>query len=408
MTRFEYAQSLVEKDYKHFLLDLVPRFGKSLVSIELVKKWNPERILILSGATSTNNQWLENIEKYNPTLLDKVDVLCYQSAHKIEDVYDCILLDEMDTVTQKRFGFISELNPKHWIGMSGTLEDEDIEYFRILVKGKFYHAKVTFNQAVEWGILPEPKIYAVALTMDNTKRYLVYHNSNDKKKKNVVVPYNERWNYLKDKTKNVLIQCTEVEYHELICQNFERWKGYEDEFNLPYEERSKTIQFMQTKGFNQSTCRDKKMRVGNDRKKFFADIKNRWFKKLFSQLPKDSRALVFCNDTKQADFLNEEFSVHSNKPGSLELVEEFNKGNIPYIFSNKMLDRGVDFLSVDYLVIIQSSMKQGGQIQKFARSGLSTAPKTILMYYPNTQDEKYVNEFLKGFKQEWIIRKSLM
>lgn len=29
MTRFEYAKSLVEKDYKHFLLDLVPRFGNS-------------------------------------------------------------------------------------------------------------------------------------------------------------------------------------------------------------------------------------------------------------------------------------------------------------------------------------------------------------------------------------------
>jgi superfamily II DNA or RNA helicase len=407
MTRFEYAESLVEKSYEHFLLDLVPRFGKSICAIELVKKWNPERILILSGATSTNNQWLENIEKYNPHLLDRIDVKCYQYVHKVEDVYDCILLDEMDTLTQGRFEHIRELSPKHWIGMSGTLEPDDIEYFRILTKGKFYHAKVDFNQAVEWGILPEPKIYVVNLEMDNTKRYLVYHNSSDKKKKNVVVPYPERWNYLKDKTKNVLIQCTEVEYYEMICQNFERWKSYEDEFNLPYEERSETIKFLQTKGFNQSTCRDKKMRVGNDRKKFFADIKNRWFKKLFSQLPKDSRVLVFCNDTKQADFLNEEFSVHSNKPGSLELVEEFNKKEIPYLFSVGQLSRGVDFLNVDYLVIIQSSMKQGGQVQKFARSGLSIAPKTILMSYPGTQDEKYVNEFLKQFKQEWIIKKNL-
>ena len=105
--------------------------------------------------------------------------------------------------------------------------------------------------------------------------------------------------------------------------------------------------------------------------------------------------------------MNKEFSVHSNKPGSLELVEAFNKKEIPYLFSVSQLSRGVDFKDVDYLVILQSSMKQGTQVQKFARSGLSVAPKTILFYYPNTQDEKYINEFLKQFKQEWIIKKKL-
>ena len=149
------------------------------------------------------------------------------------------------------------------------------------------------------------------------------------------------------------------------------------------------------------------MRIGLDRKKFFAEIKNRWFKKLFSELPQNSRKLVFCNDTIQADLLNEEFAVHSNKPGSTELIGLFNKGEINQLFSCKILDRGQDFWNVDYLIIIQSSMKQGSQSQRAARSLLSLAPKIIVMYFPDTQDEKYIDEFLKQFKPEWIIHKTL-
>lgn len=409
LSRKQLAEAVASLNKKHYLLDVPPRVGKSYLAVEILKTWDFEKCLILSGAVSTNDQWIENFQKYNPDLLDKIDLYCYQSLHKIErDKYDVILLDEWDTGnTSKRLQQLSEFEPNHWIAMSGTLEEQDIDEFRSLTRSKFFHVQITFEQAVKWGILPQPKIYAVKLSLNNSKRYLIYHKGKDKKKKNNIVPFNERWDAYKDKSRNALIQCTEQEYHLLITEEFEKWKSYEDEFNLPPEERSNTVQFLQEKGFTKSVCRDKKMRIGNERKKFFADIKNRHFKKLFSQLPEGSRCLVFCNDTKQADLLNEEFSVHSNKPDSIELVEQFNRGRIDKIFSVKMVERGVNFQDVDYLIIIQSSMKQGGQLQRFARSGLSLSPKTIVMYYPDTQDEKYVKEFLKQFKPEWIIHKQL-
>ena len=413
VSRLELANSiaLLSDSHKNFLLDVSPRVGKSLLTVSLINKWlkDDTKILILSTANSTNDQWIENLEKYNPHLLEHIDVNCYQSLHKLDrEKYDIICLDEFDgAFTEKRWNQICEFQPKYWIAMSGTLEEEHIDAFRDLTRNKFYHLQITFQKAVDWGILPEPKIYAVKLEFDDTKPYLIYYASKDKKKKNEIVEYRFRWDSLKNKKVNTLIKCTELQYHELICNEFERWKGYEQEFNLEPDERSDTINFLISKGFSQSTCRDKKMRLGNERKKFFADIKNRHFKKLFSQLPQGSRVLVFCNDIAQADLLNEEFSVHSKKPDSIELVEQFNNKEIDKIFSIKSLERGQDFLDVDYLVIIQSSMKQSGQIQKFARSGLSVAPKTILFYYGGTQDEKYVQEFLKQFKPEWIIHKTL-
>lgn len=409
VTRQELSEAIAEENAANYLLDCYMRVGKSSIATTIINNGWEGNILILSGADATNSQWIENLTKYNPHLLERTDVYCYQSLHKLDrNKYSVILLDELDLAySDKRWLQICEFKPAHWIGMSGTLEREHIMEFRELTNNKFFHAKVTLEQGVGWGILPEPKVYACKLKFDNEKKYLVYYASKDKKKKNEIVSFPQRWESLKNKKVNTLIQCTETEYHEFICNEFNRWKGYEEEFNLPVSKRSDTVKFLQSKGFSQTVCRDKKMRIGNERKKFFADIKNRRFKKLFAELPQDSRKLVFCNDTAQADLLNEEFAVHSNKPGSFELVKEFNEGRINQLFACKVLDRGQDFQNVDYLIIIQSSMKQGSQSQRAARSLLSVAPKIIVMYYPDTQDQKYIDEFLKQFKPEWIIHKIL-
>ena len=410
VTRQELSAGISNEDYQHFLLDCPPRTGKSIFFVDLIKNKSWEgNILILTGATSTNNQWLENLEKYNPDLLERIDIFCYQSLHKLDrDKYNIIGLDEFElSQSDKRFLQILEFKPEHWIGMSGTLSREDVMEFRNLTNNEFFHAKITLEQGVDWGILPEPKVFACKLKFDNEKRYLVYTSGKNKKLKNEVVSFPQRWESFKNKKVNTLVQCTEVEYHELICQEFNKWKGYEEEFNLPVEERSDTIKFLQSKGFSQTVCRDKKMRIGLERKKFFANTKNKWFKRIFSELPKDSRCLVFCNDITQADLLNSEFAVHSKSENDLSLVDRFNSGEVNIIASVGMLERGVDFLNVDYLIIVQSSGSQTSQLQKTGRGYLSISPKIIVMYYPNTQDEKYVTEFLKQFKPEWIVHKTL-
>jgi len=358
LSRTELAEAVANLSelYDNFLLDCSPRIGKSQITTYLINKWleDGSKILILSNGNSTNEQWLTNLEAYNPHLVDKTDIYCYQSLHKINrDEYDIICLDEFDLAnTENRFEQILEFNPKHWIAMSGTLESEHVVQFRRLTKNKFFNVRVDFEQAVTWGILPAPIIYAVQLSLDNTKPYLVYQASKDKKKKNEIVDYYNRWPSLKDKKVNTHIKCTEAQYHELICQEFAKWKDWEEQFDLPYDERNGTVKFLQQQGFNKTICTRKKLTIGNERKKFFANIKNRHFRTLFNQLPKDARVLVFCNDTKQADLLNEEFAVHSNKPGSLSLVDQFNNKEIQYLYSIGMLERGQDFLDVDYLVII--------------------------------------------------------
>lgn len=407
VTKFQLAEEVCKEDKNHFLLDYFPRVGKSISAIELVKKWDSKKVLILSDALLTNKQWRENIKKYNPHLLNRIHIQCYQSLHKIDkDAYDTILLDEFDlATTQKRLAFIEEFKVEHWIAMSGTLTPNDIHEFRLLTKGKYFHAKVEFKQAVKWGILPQPKVFKVRLDLDKTNPYLLYHYSNDKKKKNEIVSFYDRWESVKNKKVNTIVKCTEHQYFDILESEISKWTGYEKEFNLPPEERSSTVLFLQKIGITRIICKNKVKKLGNQRKKFFADIKNKYMRRLLNELPQDSRKLIFCNDTAQADMLNEKFAVHSKRPESVELVEDFNNKKINTLFACKMVDRGIDFIDVDYLIIIQSSGAQGGQVQRFGRALLSKNPKVVLFYVNNTKDEQNVNYFLNIFELEWIIQK---
>jgi len=397
LTRQELAEAVgsLHNQHNHFLFNVVMRTGKSLLFTTLCNNWLSEylgnkKILILTNSEATNKQWQENLEKYNPHLVDKVDIYCYHSLHKLDrEGYFIIGLDEYElSRSEKRESQIHEFIPEHWIAMSGTLGFEDKQSFRLLTSNKFFEIKVDLAQAVQWGILPQPKVYAVPLEFNNTNRYLVYQKGKDKTKDNVVVPYNERWNIMKDRSINKLIQCTELEYNSLL----------EEDYNFA------SAQFTRV---SSQVNKTKWLMAGNKRKMFYGSIKPQHFKKLFKQLPENARCLIFCVDTAQADLLNEEFAVHSNRPGSLSLVEEFNNKHINKLFTVRQLDRGVDFVDVDYVIIIQLAGKAGSPTQQMGRSLLSTAPKIITFYYPGTQDEKYLQNFLEQFNPEWIIKKKL-
>lgn len=397
LTRQELADAVgsLYNEHSHFLFNVVMRTGKSLLFTTLCNNWlskykGDKKILILTNSEATNNQWKENLEKYNPQLIDKVDIYCYHSLHKLgRNDYFIIGLDEYElSRSLKRESQIHEFNTDHWVAMSGTLGFEDKQAFRLLTSNKFFEVKVDLDQAVRWGILPQPRVYVVPLEFDDSRRYLVYQKGKDKNKDNVVTTYPDRWEVLRDRSVNKLIQCTELEYHLLL----------EEDYNFA------SAQFTRASSQINKT---KWLMAGNKRKMFYGSIKPAHFKKLFKQLPEGSRSLIFCVDTAQADLLNEQYAVHSNKPGSLSLVEQFNNKEIDKLFTVRQLDRGVDFVDVDYVIIIQLSGKTGSPTQQMGRSLLSTAPKIITFYYPGTQDEKYLNNFLEQFNQEWIVKKKL-
>lgn len=422
------VESLIEEApaYKHFLIDCPPRTGKSRLAVALCNLWEG-RFLILSNSVLTNEQWLKNLKEYNPHLVGRVDLVCYQSLHKVDkDAYTAVFLDEFEcALSDKRIEEVEKFKCR-LVGMSGSMNNDDINEFRRLTSNKFFYMKITLEMAVNWGILPQPKILNVKLSLDNTKRYLVYHKGKDKSKKNTIIQFPQASAYLYEKKTNVLIQCTEVEYLTLLNVEYNKWKGYMDEWRLfnAYQSRKQTarinnLPFTEQEPFFSNGFLFIKDKLGYDRcfktflmkglnkKKFFASLKSKHFRKIYNKLPKDSRCLVFCQDTAQANLLNEEFAIHSKRPGSKQLVDKFNNKEINQLFSVGQLNRGQDFIDVDYIIILQTSGESKENIQQAGRAYLSKSPKIIVMYYPDTQDAKYVEDFLKAFKKEWIVDKTI-
>ena len=171
VSRLELAQCIATyHTNKNIFLDVFTRTGKSIMSIELVKNWEG-KILILCPNTLVLGQWKENLEKYNPDILERVDLFCYQSLHKIpRNAYQIILCDEWHLVTPARLKHLKDFTPDHWIGMSGTVNSEDLDVFRDLTR-TFFTVRIGIEQAVFWGIIPAPVIYKVPIEFDSQKAY---------------------------------------------------------------------------------------------------------------------------------------------------------------------------------------------------------------------------------------------
>lgn len=409
MNRIELAREVAKyhNKYDHFLLDYFPRVGKSVTACELCNEWlksSDIKILILTNSTTTNNQWLRNLEEHNPHLVSKTDIYCYQSLHKIENIYDVIMLDEAElSFTENRSSYIKELKPKHWIGMSGTWTLDSKNFFRDLTGNKHYTKIVTLEQAVSWGILPQPNVIKAEFDLDDQRRYMTFEMKG-KGKGTTVVPYHSRWSAYNTHGK-IVVQCTEKECNDLHDKEVKKWQEWMEDSQQPPSMRKFSLKI----GFE--VCKVNMLRKALNRKNFFTKVKTRYFKHLYNKILKgqpNARVLIFCGSIEQAEFINSEMSIHSKKIDSEELLNDFNNGVINSLLAVKILDRGVDLQGVDYAIIIQGDNSQNSVVQRAGRSLLSISPKIIIMCAKNTVDEKYVGKFLENFPPEWVTTKQIL
>lgn len=387
MTKDELIERYLNSNKDHFLFEWTTRLGKSQMTAALLNKWG-NRTLILCPNNNVVAQWRENIKTYNPHL--DCDIICYQSLHKAKNIYQNIVLDEMHTLTDPRFQKLVLFTPKHWIGLSATLDINYRNYFRTLSKNSFHHSVIDLPLAVEKGLLPKPEIVCVQIELDNTNPYTIYQKGKDKSKKNVVVSYKDRMPYMYKRDTNVSIKCTEQEHYNLLTEQYDYSKSM----------------FDSNRG--DDNARRRMLMAALKRKNFLADIKTRWVKKLMVKAGlEDKRVLIFASNVEQAEMLYDQYSVHYKSSNPKELIDMFNEKKIPILVSVNMLDMGVDIHAIDACIIIQMNNRQSSPVQRTGRSLLSNTPKIYTLMYRDTRDVEYVNKYLDNYPREWIKYKLL-
>lgn len=360
------------------LLEWATRTGKMIGGLNCATG----KTLVVSPTNLINSMWMEKCNH---------KVICYASLHKELNDYDTVILDEAQHCSERVMGILDAWllnNPKlRLILLSATVPYQVKVWWN---KRKNFTWRIDIQQAVDWGIIPAPQIICVGLSLKNDKRVHLYHKGRDKSKKNKIVGYKtkEFWDSIRDRSVNLLVQCTEVEWFEMINNDIDYWKKLEDDPN------SKV---------NGQIISNRIKMLGNERKKMFSQLKNRYIRKITNHFKlEDKRVIYFCNDIPQAEWLDERYAVHSKKKGSESLVEKFNEGEIDKLVSIKVLDEGVSVYDVDAAVIIQTSGSEIQNVQRTGRSLLSTTPLIIILYYKNTRDQEYVEKFVKQFNPDYV------
>lgn len=341
------------KDNKFSIICLPTGAGKgklcmmALDSIKSSKKWLvvvPELIQIenLRG----------DIEKHGfHHLLDEkiYDIVCYASLKKFKKKPLNVWFNEAHRLSLLREDIASVIDYDRIIADSATIPIAVRE--RLSNLGEFKEFSMTFSEAVESGLLPEPKIQVIYTKLDS------------------IIPRNK-----------VLRNKREYHYTDQECYNYleeqmEYWRKRSWEDPGPWT----SIKMNQ---------------LGSQRKKFLAERKTEQARLILKSLGA-KRTLCYAGSVEQSNELGGKLAINSKKgkKHNLKVLEQFNNYEIDRIYMNKMGKEGLNLEGIRAVVLVQlSSGKDEGLevIQKIGRSLRSGSPEVYILVCKKTIDEVYL------------------
>lgn len=348
----------------------------------------PLNVLLVVAETAHKSNWKIEFDKWG-LKTDNVVMECYASLKKYRNSYwDLVIFDEAHHLgSDLRMDVLTELHARNIILLSATLPDQVIQAVTE-VFGEFVTSKVTLKQAIEWGILPAPKVYLIPLTLDSTYPNCTIIEEWGKKEKRVTYKckFHERWEYLKNRNKfpNVTLEisCTQQQKYDYLSDQFEYWRS----------------QFFRTR---QEFIKNKWLQVGSKRKRFLGESKTDAVRLLLHKI-RDKRFICFCTSIEQAELLGGKNAIHSKKDNSLDIIDDFNTKKIDNLFAVGMLQEGQNLTDIEAGVIVQLDGQERAFVQKFGRSLRATDPVQFIFYYKDTRDTEYLENVLEGINEEYI------
>lgn len=381
------AVSLIQ-DNNRVALQWGTGIGKSKVAIDAIKLIKPLKVLLIVAETAHKNNWIEEFNKWDLNY-DNIIIECYASLKKYRNTkWDLIIFDEAHHLgSDLRVDILNTIKSEKILLLSATLPDQIMKMLSDIF-GEFKSSKVTIKQAIDWGILPKPKVILIPLNLScvgNTE-FIIEEWGLKHKRVVLTCDYHDRWKYInhKDKYPNVTlkIRCTQQQKYNYYTDQFDYWKR----------------QFMIRR---QEFLKNKWLQSGSKRKVFLGESKTKYAIKLLEKVW-NKRFICFCASIEQAEALGRENAIHSKKPNSLEIIDRFNRKEINHLFAVGMLQEGQNLNDIEVGVIIQLDGQERSFIQKFGRSMRAEDPIQFIFYYKNTRDEEYLKNVIEGIPEEYI------
>ena len=401
--KLQEREFLALKDEHRVILKWATGCGKSKMTIDLMNRAISSypvtvnrhiRVLLVVAERAHIKNWDLEFDKWHPAVVTKASrtrytkMICYNSLHKVKDEsWDIVILDEAHhCFSEKRLAALEELKDNlypdaHIYLLSATLSSGKQDVIEDIF-GKFKTSTVSLKDAIEGDILPDPKVYVIAMELDNVKRHQEIKIGNDSHAP--VVKWEDRAKYL---YKNIpcIIQCTEFQKNLYLSQCIDYWN------NRYHKSHS---EFQRIKAAN----------YGSQRKRFLGELKTGVVRSLIERLPKKNRFVCFCASVNQANSLDYVNTISSKRPAKSNqlIIDKFNKKEIDHIYAVGMITEGMNLTDIQTGIIVQLDGKERLFIQKFGRSLRAGDPVTFIFYYKNTQDENYLKGALENIDPKFV------
>lgn len=392
MTKQEVQNKAVEyiRTNRNLALLWATGVGKTRASIDIIKELsinNKEmNILLVVAEIAHKKNWEDEFIKWKLPI-NNITTECYASLKNYKNTnWDLIIFDEAHHLKSDiRIDIINTIKSKYVLLLSATLPDNIIQDISNIF-GRFMVYKITLKEALDWKILPPPKLYLIPLELNNNNSIITIKWGKQSDKQLIQCKLHERWEYIKNRKKypNTIleIQCTEQQKYDFLT---DQYNYYKKQFLIKRQDHLKI----------------KWLRAGLDRKIFLGECKTPYVKLLLNSL-QDKRYICFCTNIKQSEELNKENSINSSINDSSRIIELFNTKQINHLFTVGMLQEGQNLVDINAGIIIQLDAGERAFLQKFGRSIRSDSPLQFIFYYKNTRDVDYLNNVFEGVDDKYI------
>lgn len=352
---------------KYMILELITGFGKSKLAIDLINHIcdrvfrndeSPTTVLILVAKTVHKQTWKDEIEKWGGVKTDYVTIECYESLKKYEGAYfDVVVADEMQHLSEARLEVLDTLHINEaFIGLSATIKRDMRDMFI-----RFHDAcviKCGLREAVDDEVLPEPTVYLLPLTLDNS----IY----------------------KYRTKRFGKEVTTTQ------------KGY-------YNSVSSLIEWYKNKYFNSRNERMKNLwlSTAGKRLKWCAEQKEALVLHLLDKF-RNYKTLTFCSSIEQSERLGK-YNITSKNKASVKNLEMFNLNKIKHITACNILNEGVNLTNCRIGIFCNLNSSEIVVKQRVGRILRHKSPIIIIPYFKDTREEELVQKMIEEYSEDSII-----
>ena len=341
---------------KRLICEWATSVGKTKVALNYVKDNPSDSVLILVPETDNIRNWETEFSDFSIPR-NNVVIACYASFHKFSSTqWDLIVFDEAPHVdTEKRKAVCKSISGKHILALGAVLSEEEVNTLQT-VYGNFYRWRISFDQAIDLGILPEPIVWILHMDMNKRTGKRYYDRS---------------------------IR-TEKEIYDLIQKKV-------DDAVSAYNDNPSA--------FN----KQKMLRAGRDRKVFLASMKTAALKYICGKLDeKNRRYICFCNSISQAEKIGGDRAYTSKTPVSAKRLEMFNNGDINALFVVGKLIEGQNLKNIECGIIGQLGGKERITVQSIGRIMRAENPVVYIPVFDDSKDDGFLYNVTCNIPDKYI------